>query len=233
MRLVSPTPDGRDTAATGDPQRMRRHPTVDSDQHRRRLPGGRAARSEMALTPESDQSQADRLNRNAMDVDDQAFDALYLRVYRRLVAELYGVLGDRQEAEDVVQEAFVRAAARWRLVSSYDQPEAWVRRVAFNLAFTLRRRARRALSARHRLPDAAETTRPSLDGVLLDQALRKLRRRHREVLVLHYLVDLPVDEIARVLNAPAGTIKSRLHAARAALEQELLGGTDPKEVGHA
>jgi RNA polymerase sigma-70 factor (ECF subfamily) len=230
---VRPTPSGSGPFPALEPQRPLRFQGAYSDRHRRRPPGWRADRQATASASEPESGPGEGPNRNASAVDDHEFDALYLRSYRRLVAELYGVLGDRQEAEDVVQEAFARAAANWRPVSTYDHPEAWVRRVAFNLAFTLRRRARRALSARPRLAEPAETAGPSLDGVLLDQALRKLRRRHREVLVLHYLADLPINEIARVLEAPEGTIKSRLSAARAALEQELAGGSGPGGVRHA
>jgi RNA polymerase sigma factor (sigma-70 family) len=68
--------------------------------------------------------------------------------------------------------------------------------------------------------------------VLLGQALRRLPRRHREVLVLHYLADLPVEEIGRVLKIPAGTVKGRLFRARSALEREL-GEARPTEVRHA
>jgi RNA polymerase sigma factor (sigma-70 family) len=67
---------------------------------------------------------------------------------------------------------------------------------------------------------------------MLGEALKRLRRRHREVLVLHYLADLPVEEIALVLRIPAGTVKGRLFRARAALEREL-DEARPTEVRHA
>lgn len=67
---------------------------------------------------------------------------------------------------------------------------------------------------------------------MLAQALGRLRRRHREVLVLHYLAELSVEEMARVLRIPVGTVKGRLFRARAALEREL-GGAFSGEVRHA
>jgi RNA polymerase sigma-70 factor (ECF subfamily) len=164
--------------------------------------------------------------------DDDGFDAFYLRSYGRLVAELYGVVGSRAEAEDLVQEAFARASTRWARIRDYDHPDAWVRRVALNLAASSLRRARRALLAYRRLGPPAPVPPPSLDGVLLAGALRRLRRRHREVLVLHYLAELPVEEMAAVLRIPAGTVKGRLHRARAALERELAGRAEG-EVRHA
>jgi RNA polymerase sigma-70 factor, ECF subfamily len=102
------------------------------------------------------------------------FDAFYAASYSRLVGQLFVVLGDLNEAEDVVQEAFTRAAARWPRVRTYDAPEAWVRRVALNQAFTVLRRAKRQLRLLGRLgppPEAAEM--PS-DVVDLLAAMRRL-----------------------------------------------------------
>src|SRR5918996_1464933 len=75
------------------------------------------------------------------------FDRFYAAAFARLVGQLALVTGDRHEAEDVVQEAMARAAPRWARLRAYDAPEAWVRRVAFNLAVSGRRRARRRLNA--------------------------------------------------------------------------------------
>jgi RNA polymerase sigma-70 factor (ECF subfamily) len=162
---------------------------------------------------------------------EDGFDAFYLRSYGRLVAELHAVVG-LPDAEDAVQEAFARASVRWERIRDYDHPDAWVRRVAFNLAISSLRGARRKLVAYGRVGPPPPVPPPSEEAVVLGQALRRLRRRHREVLVLHYLADLPVEEIASVLKIPAGTVKGRLFRARAALEREL-GEARPAEVRHA
>ena len=75
--------------------------------------------------------------------DDSAFATFYATSYPRLVGQVFAVTGDLADAEDAVQEAFVRASARWGKGCRYDHPEAWVRRVAINLALTMRRRRRR------------------------------------------------------------------------------------------
>ncbi|MCA1695161.1 MAG: hypothetical protein LC749_10765, partial [Actinobacteria bacterium] len=66
--------------------------------------------------------------------DWEGFDALFRREYPEIVRTAYGVLGERQAAEDVAQEAFARLYARWPRVGSYDRPGAWVRRVAIRVA---------------------------------------------------------------------------------------------------
>jgi RNA polymerase sigma-70 factor (ECF subfamily) len=153
------------------------------------------------------------------------FQEFYEASYGRVVAMVTALTGDRANAEDVAQEAFARALIRWSVLGRYDRPEAWVRRVALRIAIDDGRRRGRATGLRTRL--SAQRTAPSAgpgDSVLftaLGTALAGLPRREREVLVLHYLVDLPVEAIARDCGLPLGTVKSRLAAGRQHLEREL------------
>jgi RNA polymerase sigma-70 factor, ECF subfamily len=158
---------------------------------------------------------------------DDGFDELYEGAFGRLVGQLYLVTGDLAEAEDAVQEAFARAAARWGRVRGYAAPEAWVRRVAMNLALDGLRRARRQLAALARLRTGPAVVPPlSVDRVALADGLRALSRGARQAIVLHHLVGLPVDEVARELGVPVGTVKARLARGRRALARAL----DPEEV---
>jgi RNA polymerase sigma-70 factor (ECF subfamily) len=153
--------------------------------------------------------------------DRPEFEALYEASYRRLVAQVHAYLGDRAEAEDMVQEAFIRAWDRWPKVGGLDDPAGWVRRVAWNLATSRLRRLttmRRSLS-RHRPPDDAPP--PSPDHVTLVEALRQLPDRQRRAMVLHYIADLPVSDVAAELGAPKGTVLSWLHRGRAQLALQL------------
>jgi RNA polymerase sigma-70 factor (ECF subfamily) len=163
---------------------------------------------------------------------DDGFDELYEGAFGRLVGQLYLVTGDLAEAEDCVQEAFSRAAARWGQVRGYGAPEAWVRRVAMNLALAGRRRARRQLAALARLrPGQAVVPPLSVDRVALADALRALPRNARQAIVLHHLVGLPVDDVARELRVPVGTVKARLARGRRALARALDPEARPaKEV---
>ena len=150
-----------------------------------------------------------------------SLDDLYTSSYRKLVAQLYAVTGDRQEAEDVVQEAFMRAIGRWDKIKTYDAPEAWIRTVALNLARSRWRRAKRGAAAmvRHGVPQPEPELSP--DHVALMTAMRGLPEAQREALVLHHFVGMSVDEVAASLGAPSGTIKARLSRGRAALATVL------------
>jgi RNA polymerase sigma-70 factor (ECF subfamily) len=148
------------------------------------------------------------------------FDALYAAHFTSLTTQLFAYIGDREEAQDVVQEAFCRAWARWRQVSTYDQPVGWVRRVAWNLATSNLRRARVAARFR-RGYQPVHVAPPTPDRVALVAALKAVPVRQRQATVLHYLTDLPIAEIAAAMEVSEGTVKSWLHRARATLARRL------------
>jgi RNA polymerase sigma-70 factor, ECF subfamily len=145
------------------------------------------------------------------------FDEFYSASVARVVRYLYAVTGDMADAQDIAQEAFARAWQHWASVGGYESPEAWVRRVAFNLAASRWRRHRSARAAGQLLavPEAVAETGP--DTVALVAGLRTLPERQRQVLVLHYLLDLPVAQIASELGCPVGSVKAWLARGRAAL----------------
>jgi RNA polymerase sigma-70 factor (ECF subfamily) len=152
---------------------------------------------------------------------DERFDEFYQRGYRRLVGQLFLLTGDLHDAEDIAQEAFTRAAARWEQIRGHDVPAAWVRRVAINLATDTARRARRRLAALSRLGEPPVVPALRAEEVALIEALRRLPMRYREAVVLHHLVDLTVEQVAAHLGVPVGTVKTRLARGRAALAREL------------
>jgi RNA polymerase sigma-70 factor (ECF subfamily) len=145
---------------------------------------------------------------------------LYAATYPRLVGALTVACGSRAEAEDLVQEAFARLLPRWRAVSTYDSPEAWVRMVAFRLASSRWRRARVAARALARIGEPAPADPPYDARLDAERLLAGLPRAFREVLVLHHGLGLPVDDVARELGIPVGTVKSRLSRARAAAAEQ-------------
>ncbi|WP_310964493.1 RNA polymerase sigma factor [Nocardioides terrisoli] len=164
-----------------------------------------------------------------MSGEDQLRD-LYDASYPRLVGQLTAFTGSRAEAEDVVQEAFVRALGRSRGFARVDNPEAWLRTVAVNLARSRWRRVRRFAGL---LPDLVPDQHPDLgpDRVALLHALEALPAAQREAIALHHLADLPVADIASALGVPVGTVKARLSRGRAALADLLAD--DPEGAPRA
>lgn len=154
--------------------------------------------------------------------DSAEFDAFYAATVRRVVLYLYASCGDRSEAQDVAQEAFARAWQHWSRVAGYDDPEAWVRTVAWRLMVNRWRGLRRWLAARTRMGPPDEVTgSPSPDRVAVVDALHRLPKAQRQVVALHYLLDLPIRDIAASVGAPEGTVKARLSRARTALARLL------------
>jgi RNA polymerase sigma-70 factor (ECF subfamily) len=145
------------------------------------------------------------------------FTEFYAASFRRLVGQLYAMTGDSAEAQDAVQEAFVRAWANRSKLDASASPEAWVRSTAWRIAISRWHRARRGrLLARLQPPPPPESG-PSPDRVALVDALRKLPAEQRRAVVLYHLCDCTVGEIAAETGAPIGTVKARLARGRAAL----------------
>jgi RNA polymerase sigma-70 factor, ECF subfamily len=163
-------------------------------------------------------------------VSPEEFTDFYAASFRRLVGQLYAMTGDHAEAQDAVQEAFVRAWARRGKLDSRGSPEAWVRATAWNIAVSRWHRARagRRLLAAQPSPAASE---PGPDRVALIDALRRLPAEQRRAVVLYHLCDLTVAEIAAETGAPAGTVKARLARGRAALAPYLSLTAETETAG--
>jgi RNA polymerase sigma-70 factor (ECF subfamily) len=154
--------------------------------------------------------------------DSADFDTFYIAAVRRVVLYLYAACGDRSDAQDIAQEAFARAWQHWPRVAGYDDPEAWVRTVAWRLMINRWRGLRRRLAARVRMGPLTEVTGgPSPDRVAIVDALQRLPTPQRQVIALHYLLDMPVHEIAATTGVKVGTVKARLSRARTTLGRLL------------
>ena len=158
-------------------------------------------------------------------MDEDAFDAFYQSSFGRLVGQIYAMCGNVTEAQDCVQEAFIRAWDRRRTLDVDQSPEAWVRTVAYRLAVSRWRRARKSLLP----PDRAHADRPPVEPdvtrVALARALQSLPADQRRAIVLHHLCDLSVAEVAAEVGSPTGTVKARLSRGRAALAVLLADDT--------
>jgi len=154
----------------------------------------------------------------------KSFEEFFAATYGRLVGLLFAYLHDQAQAEDAVQDALASALVRWPVLRGYHDPEAWVRSVAFRRAIDHQRRRVRQRRALLRLGPPASLPPVGAEHVDLVRALRRLPMAQREVLVLHYVAELPVERVAVELRLPVGTVKSRLARGRAALAHELQPG---------
>ena len=159
--------------------------------------------------------------------DTEGFEEFYVATVGRLLGQLYPVTGDLHEAEEIVQEAYARASVRWARLRDYDVPEAWVRRVAMNLAADRGRRLQRQARALLRAGPPPQVPPVSIEALALAEALRTLPMHQRQAIVLHHLADLPLEEVAATLGTRSGTVKSWLARGRRALAARL---GDPEEV---
>jgi RNA polymerase sigma-70 factor (ECF subfamily) len=154
--------------------------------------------------------------------DREGFDAFYAQRRSWLISALRPIVG--QDAEDVAQDAMLELFQRWDLVSRYDAPEGWLRRIAIRAA--IRRRTREiarpgvevAAAERHRPPDPADA-----DAPLLAAVLRCLPASDREALLLYHFADRPMGEVAERLGVSESAARVRLLRARRRALQEAAG----------
>lgn len=149
------------------------------------------------------------------------FDGFFVAQRPRLFAALCLTTGDRQEAEELTQDAFVRVLERWPAVSGTEDPSAYLFVTAMNLFRKRYRRARLAawLPVGHSSADTAFDTIDDRD--VLVRALRALTPRQRAAVVLTSLLDLPTSEAARALGIEESTVRALTTQARAQLRQTI------------
>lgn len=157
---------------------------------------------------------------------DEEFEKFFTANFDRLVRSVTAISGDAEVATDSVQDAFIKAYARWSQLKKYDDPTLWVRRVAINKSRDTRRSflRRRAREDRFDDPTVAEqaVVWQSDAEIDVEGVLHQLSPRQRSVAALFYLEDLSVAEIAASLDISDGAVKFHLNKARTSL-RVLLG----------
>lgn len=152
--------------------------------------------------------------------------------YPKLVGTLSLYCGDRDVAEELAQEALVRCCRDWKKVRVMESPEAWLHRVALNLARSKFRRRAAEKRATARLDPPRETvpdTGP--DRIALRDAVAALPHRQKVAVILRYYLDLSIEETSFLMDCPEGTVKTLTHKGLATLRflpevGDLKGATD-------
>jgi RNA polymerase sigma-70 factor (ECF subfamily) len=181
--------------------------------------------SEGPIQTAKDRSLADRARHGDLDAFEELMHARIDATYRLSFA----IVGNEADARDSTQETFIAAWRRIRQLRDPERFDAWFQRIAVNAArMTLRARGRRRV---REIPSgdvaalaaaADRAARPERsDSDLLGVALDRLPVDQRTILVLHHLEGHGVAELSEILGIPVGTVKSRLHTARGALEAAL------------
>jgi RNA polymerase sigma-70 factor (ECF subfamily) len=180
------------------------------------------------------------LVQRAKEGDASAFELLYARHHARIYRLLYGMLGNHDDAAELTQEVFVRAWVELPRLQIEKTLYGWLRRTAINLGIDHLRHSRliQFLSLDNppfeseenepyewQIPDETQDVQAAVEQnelqECLQHALQQLSTIHRVVVVLHYIEEVPVEEIARQLSIPVGTVKSRLARARETLRHYL------------
>lgn len=159
---------------------------------------------------------------------DPGFDAEFPHLLGLALAVCTRMLRHRQDAEDAAAEALARTALRWSQVGALPHREAWVQRVAANVAIDqLRRRRAEGVAAELPVDDRSE---PAVLRMVVADALRRLPSRQREVVALHYLVDMSVEQVAEAMGISPNSVKTHLSRAVQALRAHAVTWTKEDPV---
>jgi len=161
-----------------------------------------------------------------------AFGELVRKYQNRLFNTVFHVVGNAEDARDVVQDAFVQALLKLHTFQRSSTFYTWLYRIAFNVAVSHCRRRRPTASVEHARETAGLEPRDSADNPVqsaereercsqVRRALAELSEEHRTVLVLREIDGCCYETIAEILGIPVGTVRSRLHRARLQLREQL------------
>ena len=151
--------------------------------------------------------------------DEAAFDAFFDNAWGRLQSQAYVLTGSRETAQDLTQEALLRAWKRWDKVAVYDSPEAWTRRVLHNLCIESWRKRQR--KERPGVVDTPASVQIPDDHYELAQAMKSLPGKQARALLLHDGLGISIREVATELGVPEGTVKAWLSRGRKVVADRL------------
>lgn len=152
---------------------------------------------------------------------DEGFDDVYQREYPIVFRAAFVLCGDRAAAEDATQDAFAKALARWNRLQGEPWVARWLTTTALN---AVRRNARKANKTILASFTGSEELKQDRDGNLdVWATIRALPERQREAVVLYYIADLPISQVAIGMGCQEGTVKAHLAKARATLRHHLEG----------
>jgi len=166
--------------------------------------------------------------------DLQAFGTLILKHQSKLFATIMNVVKNRELAEDITQEAYLKGFDKLDTLKNHDQFYPWLKRIALNLALNHFERAKRVMDVENeedetsyfeRIPDGE-----SPEELLVKEELKRYVRMYvealpdklRVVVVLREIEDMSYEEIAEMMNIPIGTVRSRLFNARQIIKDRLI-----------
>ncbi|MCK4892732.1 MAG: sigma-70 family RNA polymerase sigma factor [Calditrichia bacterium] len=178
--------------------------------------------------------------------DLQAYDILVRRYKDQLLNFVYRFVGNRSDAEDIVQETFLRVYKNKHMYKEIAKFSTWVYTIAGNLAKTeLRRRKRHKIFSvsnfvneerDYDIPDREHSPEKKVDSAIqeeiIQKAIEKLPAKFKEVIILRDIQGFAYEEISQILNIPLGTVKSRVNRGRLKLQEDLrfLYETEPKNI---
>jgi RNA polymerase sigma-70 factor (ECF subfamily) len=176
--------------------------------------------------------ELNRLIKEAKNGNQEAFSTLVTKYKGHVFRHAYAVLNNHQDAEDVAQEAFVKAFLSLKKLDNEFAFVSWLTRIVSNLCYDKLKKSKNIKmidsdeEKQEHLLNNRSTRDPADLRLIIREAMQTLTAEHRTVLVLRDIQGYSYEEIADIVNIPLGTVKSRINSARAALKKELSRGDE-------
>lgn len=163
--------------------------------------------------------------------DEKAFEKLYYSTYKPLYAFLLSMTMSREDAEDLLQETYIKIRGASHLYKKSGNPMAWMMKIAKNL-FLMKYRKEKGKEVveieKYQSQLSFEQIPAMEDRILLEQLFKSVSREDRDIIIMHVIMEMKHREIAEVLEQPVGTVLSRYHRAMKVLKQRA---TEQEERG--
>lgn len=181
---------------------------------------------------EPDNQKENDLIKRCQTGDQQAMEQIVLQYQNQVYNIAYGMMGNSEDAQDIMQEVFLRVWDKIRQFQFKSRFSTWLYRIVKNLSINEKNRQRRRQTSPMEMDDSQawtpiDTTTPEKEALLAEKqklmeiALAQLKKDYRTILVLREMETLSYEELAEILGCSLGRVKSRLHEARMALRNIL------------
>lgn len=169
--------------------------------------------------------------KKAQKGDKEAFDTIIMEIIDSLYRVAYGILENEEDASDAISNATLKAYEKIETLRQLEFFKTWITRILINECNVIIRKKQKVVYIDSYTENQNDTyTGNNETSIDVKQAMNKIEKELKQIVILYYFDDLSVEEIANMLEIPKGTVKSRLSRARQALAKELINGYK-KDIG--
>lgn len=157
--------------------------------------------------------------------DKKAFETIIMEIIDSLYRVAYGILENEEDASDAISNATLKAYEKIETLRQLEFFKTWITRILINECNAIIKQKQKVIYIDNYTENPNDTYTSNNETIIdVKQAMNKLEKELKQIVILYYFDDLSVEEISNMLEIPKGTVKSRLSRARQVLAKELISG---------